>query len=66
MNVRFTDEELADLRAQAEAERRSMQEVTREAVREYIVHRSHRADVAEALEVLVPRNEELLRRLRDA
>lgn len=66
MNVRFTDDELADLQAIAEAENRSMQTVARAAVREYINRREHRDEVADALAVLVPLNEGLLLRLRDA
>jgi len=36
MTLRLDDEETAALRARAEAEGRSMQEVAREAVREYV------------------------------
>ncbi|GAB3351507.1 hypothetical protein GCM10027300_16410 [Modestobacter lapidis] len=45
MTLRLTDEETAALRAQAEAEQRSMQDVAREAVREYVERRAHRAAV---------------------
>ncbi|MCE3556097.1 hypothetical protein LWC33_32230 [Pseudonocardia sp. RS11V-5] len=66
MNVRFTDEETEALRAQAVAEDRSMQDVARAAVREYVERHSHHDRVAEALAVLGPRNKDLLRRLGDA
>lgn len=45
MNVRFTDEETAALRAQAEVEHRSMGDVARAAVREYVARRRDLADV---------------------
>jgi Ribbon-helix-helix protein, copG family. len=46
MTLRLTDEESAALRAQAEREGRSMQEVARAAVRQYIERDAHRARVA--------------------
>ena len=46
MTLRLTDEETAALRAQADAEHRSMQDVAREAVREYVERRGHRAAVS--------------------
>lgn len=66
MNVRFTEEETEALRAQAAAEDRSMQDVARAAVREYIARHSHHDRVADALAVLKPRNADLLRRLGEA
>lgn len=45
MTLRLTDEETSALRAQADAEQRSMQDVAREAVREYIERRVHRTAV---------------------
>lgn len=63
INVRFTDDELAALRAQAETEHRSMDAVTRDAVRQYIERQAHHDSVADALAVLGPRRRELLRRL---
>ena len=39
MTLRLTDEETAALRAQAEEESRSMQDVARAAVREYVARR---------------------------
>jgi predicted transcriptional regulator len=66
MNVRFTEDETEALRAQAEAEDRSMQDVARAAVREYVERHAHRERVAEALAILGPRNKDLLRRLGEA
>lgn len=48
MTLRLTDEETAALREQAASEARSMQDVAREAVREYIERRAHRERVARA------------------
>lgn len=50
MTLRLTDEETAALREQATAEQRSMQDVAREAVREYIERRAHKAAVARSAE----------------
>ncbi len=48
MTLRLTDDETEALRRQAEIEHRSMQEVAREAVREYIARRAHQARVRES------------------
>ena len=48
MTLRLTDDETESLRAQAEREDRSMQEVARAAVREYVDRRAHKVRVAEA------------------
>lgn len=66
MNVRFTDEEAAVLRVQAQTEERSMGDVVRAAVREYVERHGHHARVADALAVLGPRNAALLDRLGKA
>lgn len=66
MTLRLTDDETEALRVQAEIERRSMQEVARAAVREYVQRRSAAAQVDEALHVLIPRYAGLLKRLGDA
>lgn len=63
MTLRLTEDETRDLRIQAEAEQRSMQEVAREAVREYIARRGHAGRVTAALDELTPRYADLLRRL---
>ena len=63
MTLRLTIEETEALRAQADAEGRSMQEVARAAVREYVDRQAlrHRVDVA--LDVLTPRYRDVLDRL---
>jgi predicted transcriptional regulator len=66
MTLRLTEEETRALRAQAEVEHRSMQEVARAAVREYVQRRSAAAQVDEALHVLIPRYASLLERLGNA
>lgn len=63
MTLRLTDEETAALRQQAEAEQRSMQDVAREAVREYVARRAHRAQVAESTAWVVDTYAEALREL---
>ena len=63
MTLRLSGEEADALRAQAEAEGRSMQDVARAAVREYVDRRTLRAKVDAALDVLTPRYAELLDRL---
>lgn len=63
MTLRLTDEEAEALRRRAELEGRSMQEVAREAVREYVESHS-RADLLDrVLDSEVPRYAEALRRL---
>lgn len=63
MTLRLTDEESRALRRRAEQEARSMQEVARQAVREYIEHHS-RADLLDAvLDEELPRYAEALERL---
>jgi predicted transcriptional regulator len=63
MTLRLTDDETQALRAQAEIEHRSMQDVARSAVREYVQRRCAAAQVDEALHVLAPRYTGLLDRL---
>lgn len=46
MTLRLDDDELAALRAVAEREHRSMQDVAREAIRQYVTARSRRRDDA--------------------
>ena len=63
MTLRLTDSESEALRARAERENRSMQEVARAAVREYI-ERSERAQLIErAMDLELPRYDDALRRL---
>ena len=63
MTLRLTDAEAEALRAQAELEDRSMQEVARAAVREYVGRRALGHAVDEALDVLTPRYRHVLDRL---
>lgn len=45
MNLRLSDEEAEALRAEAEEQHRSMQDVAREALREYVARRHADAEV---------------------
>jgi hypothetical protein len=54
MTPRLTDAETQALRAQAEIEHRSMQDVAWAAVREYVQRRCAAAQVDDALHVLIP------------
>ena len=63
MTLRLDDEETAALRAQAEAEKRSMQDVARAAVREYVDRHARRARIDEVLDSEPPRYAEALERL---
>ena len=63
MTLRLSDDEAAALKQQAELEHRSMQEVAREAIRDY-VERNSRAELVErVMESELPRFAEALRRL---
>jgi hypothetical protein len=63
MTLRLTDEEAQALRRRAELERRSMQDVARQAVREYVESHS-RADLLDrVLDEDLPRYAEALERL---
>ena len=63
MTLRLTDEELDALRRRAEFEGRSMQDVAREAVRDYVERRSKRDLLDRVLDEELPRYAEALRRL---
>jgi plasmid stability protein len=63
MTLRLTEAESEALRLRAQREGRSMQEVAREAVREYIERTSRRELLDEALDEDLPRYAEALRRL---
>ncbi len=63
MTLRLTDEERAALRRRAEREGRSMQEVAREAVRDYIERASRQELLDRVLEEELPRYAEALERL---
>jgi len=63
MTLRLTDEETEALRSRAEGEGRSMQDVARQAVREY-VERHNDAELLESiLDTELPRYSDALRRL---
>ena len=63
MTLRLTDDEADALRRQAEIEKRSMQEVAREAVRDYIERASKRELLDRVLDSELPRYAEALDRL---
>jgi len=63
MTLRLTDDEAAALRERAEREGRSMQDVARTAVREYIDRTSRRELLDAVLDEELPRYAEALRRL---
>ncbi len=61
MNLRLTDAESEALRAKADAEGRSMQEVARTAIAEYVSERPQR--LRDAIERVRDEDRELLERL---
>jgi hypothetical protein len=63
MTLRLTDKEADALRLRAKREGRSMQDVARTAVREYIDRTSRRELLDEVLDDELPRYAEALRRL---
>jgi predicted transcriptional regulator len=63
MTLRLDDDETDALRRRAEREGRSMQEIAREAVRDYIESRSKRDLIDEVLDKELPRYAEALDRL---
>jgi hypothetical protein len=63
MTLRLTDDEVEALRARSELEGRSMQEVARAAVREYIDTHSRGELLDQVLDSELPRYAEALRRL---
>ena len=63
MTLRLTDDEAAALRERAQREGRSMQDVARTAVREYIDRTSRRELLDAVLDDELPRYAEALRRL---
>lgn len=63
MTLRLTEEETEALRARAEREGRSMQDVARAAVRDYVERTSKRELIDQALDEELPRYAEALRRL---
>jgi predicted transcriptional regulator len=63
MTLRLTDDETDALRRQAQREDRSMQEVARQAVRDYIERAGRRELLDRVLDEDLPRYAEALRRL---
>lgn len=63
MTLRLTDDETDALRRRAQREGRSMQDVARAAVRDYIQRTSQRELLDDVLDAELPRYAEALRRL---
>jgi predicted transcriptional regulator len=63
MTLRLTDEESEALRRRAQLETRSMQEVARQAVREYVESHSRAELLDQVLDEELPRYAEALERL---
>ncbi|MGH3933057.1 MAG: DUF6290 family protein [Pseudonocardiaceae bacterium] len=63
MTLRLTDAEAEALRRRAELESRSMQEVVRQAVREYVENHSRAELLDQVLDEELPRYAEALERL---
>jgi hypothetical protein len=63
MTLRLTDDEADALRRRAESEQRSMQEVARAAVREYVERHEHEDDIDDAARWVVTSFREALDRL---
>jgi predicted transcriptional regulator len=63
MTLRLTDEEAEALRLRAKLENRSMQEIARQAIREYIEQHSRTDLLDRVLDEEIPRYAEALRRL---
>lgn len=63
MTLRLSDEEAEALRQRARLEDRSMQEVAREAIREYVEQHSREDLLERVLDEEIPRYAEALRRL---
>ncbi|WP_374946369.1 hypothetical protein [Agreia sp.] len=63
MTLRLSDDEADALRRRAEFESRSMQDVAKQAVREYVENHSRRDLLENVLETELPRYTEALERL---
>jgi predicted transcriptional regulator len=63
MTLRLSDDEAEALRRRADLERRSMQEVARQAIREYIEQHGRTELLDQVLNEEIPRYEAALRRL---
>jgi hypothetical protein len=64
MNLRLTEQNEADLRAQAEAEGRSMNTIANAAIAEYVARWTHRDAVRTEIEFALAEHRELLERLK--
>jgi hypothetical protein len=65
MTLRLADDEAEALRQRAELESRSMQEVARQAIREYVENHSRTDLLDRVLDQEIPRYAEALRRLAE-
>ncbi|WP_131745839.1 ribbon-helix-helix protein, CopG family [Frankia sp. Cppng1_Ct_nod] len=63
MTLRLTDDETEALRRRSELEQRSMQEIARQAIREYVETHSRAELLDQVLDEELPRYAEALRRL---
>ena len=63
MTLRLADDETEALRRRSELEQRSMQEVARQAIREYIENHSRSELLSQVLDEELPRYAEALERL---
>jgi plasmid stability protein len=63
MTLRLTDDEADALKQRAEAEQRSMQDVARQAVREYVSNHSRHDLLLSVLDKELPRYADALKRL---
>ncbi|WP_239346158.1 MULTISPECIES: ribbon-helix-helix protein, CopG family [unclassified Frankia] len=63
MTLRLTDDEAEALRLRSELEQRSMQEIARQAIREYVEAHSRAELLDQVLDEELPRYAEALRRL---
>ena len=63
MTLRLTDDEAAALRSRADQESRSMQDVARQAIREYVENHSRSDLLDQVLDEELPRYAEALERL---
>ena len=63
MTLRLADNETEALRRRAEIEHRSMQDVARQAIREYVENHSRSELLDQVLDAELPRYAEALRRL---
>ena len=63
MTLRLTDYEQLALQAQAKSDGISMQEAASQAIREYVMRRSHETAVSDAADRIIEAHSEALRRL---